>query len=205
MKQFRNPKTLQLCEFALLVAVEIVMSVTPLGYLNLPFLAASLLTIPVAVGAILLGPWASAALGLVFGITSFINGFSSSSPMTIAMYSVSIPGAFVVCVVGRVLMGICTGLIVKAVRRVTKPKSIVDNIAGSLAAPLLNTFFFMGLLMLLFYHSEYIQGVVAKTGVSNPILLVGVMVGTQALIEAAACGVIATAVSKALQTALHRE
>ena len=29
MKQFRNPKTLQLCEFALLVAVEIVMSVTP--------------------------------------------------------------------------------------------------------------------------------------------------------------------------------
>ena len=205
MKQFRNPKTLQLCEFALLVAVEIVMSVTPLGYLNLPFLAASLLTIPVAVGAILLGPWASAALGLVFGITSFINGFSSSSPMTIAMYSVSIPGAFVVCVIGRVLMGICTGLIVKAVRRVTKPKSIVDNIAGSLAAPLLNTFFFMGLLMLLFYHSEYIQGVVAKTGVSNPILLVGVMVGTQALIEAAACGVIATAVSKALQTALHRE
>ena len=205
MKQFRNPKTLALCEFALLAAIEIVMSLTPLGYLNLPFLAASLLTIPVAIGAILIGPWASTALGLVFGVTSFINGFSSASPMTVAMYSVSIPGAFVVAVVGRVLMGLCTGLIVKAVRRVTRPGSIVDNIAGSLAAPLLNTFFFMGFLMLLFYHSEYIQGVVEKTGVANPILLVGVMVGTQALIEAATCGVISTAVSKAVQKALHRD
>ena len=203
--KFKNSKTLMLCEFALLVAIEIVMSVTPLGYLNLPFLAASLLSIPVAIGAIMLNPWASTALGLVFGITSFINGFTSTSPMTIAMYSASIPGAFVVCVVGRVLMGLCAGLLVQAVRRATPKGSIVDNIVGSLAAPLLNTAFFMGLLMLIFYHNEYIQNTAATLGVTNPFLLIIAMVGTQALIEAVTCGVIATAVSKALQTALHRE
>ena len=201
----KNQKTLKLCEFALLVAIEVVMSLTPLGFLNPGFLSASLLTIPVAVGAILLGPAASTLLGLVFGVISFIKGFSSTSLMTAAMYSASIPGSFVVAVVGRVLMGLCAGLLVQWTRRLVKKKSIADNIVGSLAAPLLNTAFFMGLLMLIFYHSEYIQGLIESTGISNPFLLIGMMVGTQALIEAAACGVIATAVSKALQAALHRE
>ena len=201
----KNEATLKLCEFALLAAVEVVMSLTPLGFLDLGFLSASLLTIPVAVGAILLGPWASTALGLIFGIISFIKGFSTAAPMTVAMYAASIPRSFAVAVVGRVLMGLCTGLLVRAAQRIEGKKSIVDNIVGSLAAPLLNTAFFMGLLMLLFYHSEYIQGVIETTGVSNPFLLIGVMVGTQALIEAVTCGIIATAVSKALQTALHRE
>ena len=205
MKKVRSNKTLIICEFALLVAVEIVMSVTPLGYLDLPFLSASLLSIPVAIGAIILGTWASTLLGLVFGLSSFIKGFSTTAPMTIAMYSASLPASFAVAVIGRVLMGLCTGLLVQAVRKVKPGKTILDNIVGSLAAPLLNTAFFMGLLMLFFYHSEYIQGIIATTGISNPFLLIGVMVGTQALIEAAACGIISTAISKALQTALHLE
>ncbi|MBQ6257084.1 MAG: ECF transporter S component, partial [Clostridia bacterium] len=130
---------------------------------------------------------------------------SSTSAMTVAMYSISIPYSFAVAVIGRVLMGLCTGLLVAFTRKRMKKKSIADNIVGSLAAPLLNTAFFMGLLMLFFYHSEYIQNLIATTGISNPFLLIGMMVGVQALIEAVTCGVIATAVSKALQTALHRE
>ena len=96
MKKVRSNKTLVICEFALLVAVEIVMSVTPLGYLDLPFLSASLLSIPVAIGAIILGTWASTLLGLVFGLSSFIKGFSTTAPMTIAMYSASLPASFAV-------------------------------------------------------------------------------------------------------------
>ena len=201
----KKDKTLKLCEFSMLVAVEVVMSLTPLGFLNLGFLSASLLTIPVAVGAVLLGPLSSTLLGLVFGGISFYKGFSSTSAMTVAMYSISIPYSFAVAVIGRMLMGLCTGLLVVFTRKRMKKKSIADNVVGSLAAPLLNTAFFMGLLMLFFYHSEYIQNLIATTGVSNPFLLIGMMVGVQALIEAVTCGIIATAVSKTLQTALHRE
>ena len=201
----KKDKTLKLCEFSMLVAVEVVMSLTPLGFLNLGFLSASLLSIPVAVGAVLLGPLSSTLLGLVFGGISFYKGFSSTSAMTVAMYSISIPYSFAVAVIGRVLMGLCTGLLVVFTRKRMKKKSIADNVVGSLAAPLLNTAFFMGLLMLFFYHSEYIQNLIATTGVSNPFLLIGMMVGVQALIEAVTCGIIATAVSKTLQTALHRE
>ena len=92
----------------------------------------------------------------------------------------------------------------KASQKIRK-KGILDNLVGSLAAPLLNTAFFMGLLMLIFYHSDFIQGLIAETGISNPFLLIGFMVGTQALIEAASCCVISTAVSKTLQATLHRE
>jgi len=196
--------TLRLCELALLVAVEILMSLTPLGFLNLGFLSASLLSIPVAIGAILLGPLESTLLGAIFGLCSFFKGFSSPSLLQIAMYSTSIPGVFVVSFGGRVLMGLCTGLVVRAIRRIRGKEGLLDCVAGSLAAPLLNTAFFMGLLMLIFYHSEYITNLVRETGISNPFLLIGFMVGIQAIIEAVTCGIISTAVSKAIHAAVRK-
>ena len=42
----------RMCQLALLIALELLMGYTPLGYLQLGFIAASLLSIPVAVGAI---------------------------------------------------------------------------------------------------------------------------------------------------------
>ena len=200
----RNPKILRLCELALLVAVEIVMGLTPLGYLNLGIIAASLLTIPVAIGAILLGPLESTLLGLIFGVISFAKGFTSTGLMTRAMYAASIPGSFVVTVGARVLMGLTVGLLVAWVRKKT-PKDLLSSLVGGFGAPLLNTCFYMGLLMLLFYHSEYVQNLVSTTGISNPILLIGFMVGTQALIEAVTCGILSIAVSKALQAALRKK
>lgn len=64
---------------AMLTAVIILMTFTPLGYLKLPFVEISFLMLPVALGAILLGPVAGAILGTVFGITSFIQCFGASA------------------------------------------------------------------------------------------------------------------------------
>ena len=55
-----------LTQLALLVAVLLVMNYTPLGYLQVGPLSMSLLTIPVAIGAMTLGPVAGAILGGVF-------------------------------------------------------------------------------------------------------------------------------------------
>ena len=49
-----------LTQLALLVAVLLVMNYTPLGYLQVGPLSMSLLTIPVAIGAMTLGPVAGA-------------------------------------------------------------------------------------------------------------------------------------------------
>ena len=47
--------TKYMVELALMVAVILVMSLTPLGYIRTPGLSITLLTVPVAVGAIILG------------------------------------------------------------------------------------------------------------------------------------------------------
>ena len=53
-----------LTQLALLVAVLLVMNYTPLGYLQVGPLSMSLLTIPVAIGAMTLGPVAGAKSGV---------------------------------------------------------------------------------------------------------------------------------------------
>ena len=71
----KNKRTLKMVQMAILIAVLLVMSYTPLGYLKIGLLSISLLSIPVVIGAMLFGPAAGAALGAVFGLTSFAQCF----------------------------------------------------------------------------------------------------------------------------------
>ena len=68
-------KIVFLAEVAILAALILLMSFTPLGYLRLPGLSVSLLMIPVAIGAVVVGPAAGAILGCLFGLTSFAQCF----------------------------------------------------------------------------------------------------------------------------------
>lgn len=63
--------TRYMVELALMVAIILLMSFTPLGYVRTPGLSITLLTIPVAVGAIILGPKGGVVCGAAFGLTSF--------------------------------------------------------------------------------------------------------------------------------------
>ena len=70
--------TKYLVEMALLVAIILLMAFTPIGYIKTAGLEITLIVVPVAVGAVTLGPTAGAILGGVFGITSFIQCFGMS-------------------------------------------------------------------------------------------------------------------------------
>lgn len=180
---------------ALLIAVELVMTYTPLGLVPIGPINASLLTIPVAIGAMLLGPAAGAIMGGIFGLTSFWNAVQGKSAMGVALMSVSPAGYFVQAVIGRILCGLLCGLIYLGVKKLLPKQREICCAIGGVAAPLLNTFFYMGFMMLLFYGSEYIQGIAADKGASNPFTLVIAMVGVQGLVEAVTCCVVSTAVT----------
>ena len=62
-------RTKFMVELALMVAIIFVMAFTPLGYFQTMGLSITFLTVPVAVGAIILGPKGGAICGLAFGIT----------------------------------------------------------------------------------------------------------------------------------------
>lgn len=184
-----------LTQLALLVAILLVMNYTPLGYLQIGPLSASLLTVPVAIGAMTMGPMAGAILGAVFGLTSFMQAVEGKSALSAALFGANPLGTFVVCVVARVLMGLCAAwlfrLLCKALPRFPK----FCCFAGGLLAPVLNTVFFMGFLVLLFYQIDYVQNLAASLGAENMLMFIVLLVGVQAVIEWVICCLVAGAVT----------
>jgi len=193
-----------LTQVALLAALILVMNYTPLGYLRVGPLSMSLLTIPVAIGAILMGPLPGAVLGGVFGATSFSQAIQGTSPMGAALFAISPLGSFVVCFVARVLMGLCCGALYRLAKKLFPGKTKLCTALAGLAAPMLNTVFFMGALVLIFYRTDYVQGLVQGYGATNPLAFVAAAVGVQALVEWVGGCIVTTAVAVPLQKFLGK-
>ena len=184
-----------LTQLALLVAILLVMNYTPLGYLQVGPLSASLLSLPVAIGAMTMGPTAGALLGAVFGITSFLQAMEGKSLLSAAMFNASPVGTFVVCVVSRVLMGLCAALLFKALCKLLPKQEKFCCFAGALLTAVLNTVFFMGALVLLFYDLPYVQELEQGMGATNVLMFVVLFVGVQAIVEWVLCCLVAGAVT----------
>ena len=185
-----------LTQLSLLVAILLVMNYIPLlGYVQFGPISASLLTVPVAIGAMTMGPLAGAILGGVFGATSFIQMVEGKSQMGTQLFSVNPFGAFVVSVVARVLMGLCAALIFNALRKAMPKKEKLCCVIGAICTPVLNTVFFMGFLVLFFYNCDYVQNLAQTLGATNAFVFIVLLVGVQAVIEWLICGVVASAVT----------
>ncbi|MBE5967912.1 MAG: ECF transporter S component [Lachnospiraceae bacterium] len=196
MKSKANFGTERLVQMALLVAIILLMAFTPIGYIKTLGLEITLIVVPVTIGAIALGAAGGALLGGVFGITSFIQCFGMS-PFGTVLLGINPWATFIVCVVSRILMGWLTGLLFEGFKKAKVNKNLalaVTNLAG----PLLNTFFFMSGLILFFYNTNYIQEIASTLGTKNVFTFVIAFVGVNGLVEAAACFVLGTAISKAL-------
>lgn len=192
--------TKQLVEMALLIAIILLMAFTPIGYIKTLGLEITLIVVPVAVGAVTLGPLAGGVLGAVFGLTSYIQCFGMS-PFGAVLLGINPLATFIVCVVSRTLMGWITGLIYQGLRKI-QPIRKIAVVLANLIGPILNTTFFMGTLVIFFYQTEYIQEMVTSMGASNALTFVVAFVGVNGLIEAVACFIVGSAISKALQVVL---
>ena len=76
---------------------------------------------------------------------------------------------------------------------------------ANLACPLLNTALFMTAFMVFYYNTPTVQNLAKSFNVVNPVVFVIVFVGINALIEAVACFIIGTAVTKAVQVAFKQK
>ncbi len=195
MKQSKL-STKYLVELALLVAVILLMAFTPIGYIKTLGLEITLIVIPVAVGAVTLGPAGGAILGGVFGVTSFIQCFGMSAFGTILL-GVNPFFTFLVCVPTRILEGWLTGLIYQGLRK-SSLKSEVSVTLANLCCPLLNTALFMGTLVVLFAGTMREQ-----FGMTKVIPFIVTFVGINGVVEAIVCFLVGTGVSISLKKALH--
>ncbi|MBQ7825557.1 MAG: ECF transporter S component [Clostridia bacterium] len=201
MNRSQKSNVLFLTQLALLVAVEMVMKMIGLGSVPIGPLYMSFLTVPIAVGAIIMGPLAAMVLGGVFGFVSFMDAIKGASIMTSNLLAVSPVHTFILCFGMRVLMGLCVGLVYRGMEKICR-RSAVNCFVGSISAPLINTLLFMGYIVLVFYQTEYVQGLVAANGAANPLMFVVLLVGVQGVVEAVVCSVVGTSVALGLKKAL---
>ena len=192
----KNTNTKTLTRVALLVAIELVMKLVGLGSVPVGPLYMSFLTLPIAVGAITMGPAVGALLGGVFGAVSFYDAITGASAMTGALFQVSPLNTFILCVGMRVLMGLCCGLIFKGLQKLDKSRTW--RYILRMCAPALNTLFFMGYIVLAFYGCDYVQNLVSVKGAANPFMFVVLLVGVQGVAEFLVSGILGGIVARAV-------
>ena len=193
----RNAKTLWMVQTAILSAIIIIMTFTPIGYLKVGVIDITFMMIPVVIGAVIVGPACGAFLGGVFGITSFLQCFGIS-PFGTTLLGINPIFTFIMCMVPRILMGLFVGLIFKALSKIDKTK-IWSFAVASLSGAVINTILFVGALILFFGTSEYIQGFG-----KNLLAILSVLITFNAVIEAAVCMVAGTAITKALSKTVRK-
>lgn len=200
-------------ELAMLVGILLMMEVTGLAMIPLPGQELSIMTVPVAVGAMILGPTAGGILGGVMGLISFYTAFKTGFPeLALIGYGdvARILLSFLNTIPTRILMGILTGFIFKLLKKVDRTNTICYYVGG-IAAPLLNTLFYMAVLVFVFRGAPLLENMATSDFPletvnlvrDNVFLFVAAYVGIQAVIEAIAGLVIGGSVGKALSVALR--
>ena len=201
-------KTKDMVTTAMFVAIILAMSFVPyLGFIPLGFMNATIIHIPVIIGAILLGPARGAFLGGIFGLTSMINNTFNPNLTSFVFspfYSLgNVHGNFkslMLCFVPRILIGVVayyvyTG-IVKLIKKKNSGKSSVAALAAAGAAgALTNTLLVMNGIYFLFGSSYANAKGIAIDALYGVILGV---IGTQGVPEAIVAAVLTAAIGKAL-------
>lgn len=196
-----------LTSVALMAAIVILLANTPLGMIQLPIIKATTVHIPVILGAILLGPWAGAILGAVFGICSMVSNtvaptllsfaFSPFMSMTGLIGAVKAIWISVGC---RVMIGLVSGWLWMVLK-----KFKVNPLAGlpltGFIGSMTNTVFVMGSIYYLL-AKEYAQ--VKSVAVDAVWGLVMGTVTASGVPEAIAAAVLVALIGKVLLKIMNR-
>lgn len=172
-----------------LSAISIMMSMLPfIGYIPIGPMKATIMHVPVIIGAVIEGPLVGATIGLIFGLTSLWNAITQ--PVLLSPLFIN-P---LVSVLPRILIGIVAYYVYQSVYKITKKvyaSGFVAGIVGSLA----NTAGVLGMIYIL-YADKYLA-LMEQQGANAAKLLFGIVI-TSGIPEALVAGLIVSAVSVAL-------
>ena len=167
----------------------------PLGIIN-----ATIIQIPVIIGALFCRPKQGAFLGFLFGLTSFLKNTIMPATLSAFVFSPVLAAnmfgakgvlfSTFICFVPRILVGVIPYFAYKMMMKVSKLKSLNFAVAGVIGA-FTNTFLVMGSIYVL-YKDAY----AAAQGIDPAALLgvIGGIIGFNGVIEAILSGFIVSAV-----------
>lgn len=191
-------------KMALFIALIILLSVTPLGYIPLGAINATTIQMPVIIGGVLFGWKKGAVLGGVFGITSLIKNTLQPN-LTSFVFSPFVPVfgeesgspfAIIISLVPRIMIGI-TAAAVFALLIKMKVNKTLSSAAAGFCGSLVNTVLVMGGIYFFFGESYSAAKDIAyntlMTTVAATITGAGI---TEAIVSAVVCGAVCTALIK---------
>ncbi|OPF88095.1 ECF transporter S component [Vagococcus martis] len=197
-------KTKRLTLTAIFLAIIIVFSFTPLGFINLGFIKATLVHIPVIIGGIVLGPRIGAFLGLSFGLLSMTINTMTPSALSFA-FSPFIPvlgtnngslWAIVIALIPRILTGVVPYFIYKWLKSTNKVPDKLSLFLSGVAASMVNTLLVMNLIYLVFQDAySQLKGVAIGSGLYKAVLSVIFINGVP---EALVAGIAVSAITGVL-------
>lgn len=195
-----NPLVVEMTMTAILAALIILMTFTPIGYIPVGPVKMTLLTLPVAVGSIVLGTRSGLILGGVFGLTSFYTCFGMDF-VGMGLLSINPFLTFVMCVVPRLLCGYLPALIYKAISKNGTKRTMLAIPVSAASVAIINTVLFLCSMWIFF--GENLSDVVG-VAIDNLFALFALFAGTNGLIEIAVNIVVGTAICKPLTIAKKR-
>ena len=151
----------QLTTIGLLSAICVFMGLTGLGFIPLPFMKATIMQIPVIIGAILEGPVVGAAIGLVFGLFSMYQNITTPTLLSPIFMNP------LVAILPRILIGIVSYYIYKFIKNKFKKDKLAFGLSA-LCGTLTNTIGVLGLAYIL-VASNKVLGILGTIVLTNVI------------------------------------
>lgn len=197
-----NPKVGRLARMALLIAIIIILTFTPLGYLVIGPIAATTIQMPVIIGAVMMGPSGGLVLGTAFGISAVAKVLMMPGAdlfaSTILNYNFFLYA--LIAIAPRAMMGLLAGLLAAGFRKTPlglgNRRIVAYGITGFVGS-MLNTVFYLGSLWL--FACEIVAEFygIDVSGVGDMVMGVAVTAGIP---EACVSCVVVAAVCRALRT-----
>ena len=198
-----HSQVLGLVQVALFAALINIMAFTPfLGYIPLGFTRATIIHIPVIIGALTLGPKKGAILGFVFGMTSLINN-TMNPTVTSFVFSPFYElgeihggiGSIIICFLPRILVGVIPYFVYRFLKEKCNLSMVMSLGAAGLAGSLTNTLLVMNLIFVFFKDAYAAANNVATEAVYGFILSI---IGINGVPEAIVAAIITAFVGRAL-------
>lgn len=157
---------------ALLVAVCLLLGLTPIGYIPIPPISITLMCIPVIIGVITQGLGAGLVLGFFFGLTSFLQIFIKPTALNQLLFALSPIKTVITIFIPRLIVPVTAWLVHRGITGDSKLRRNAGVGIGAFVGSITNTVLFLGTLYLL-YLPEI--GDVASALGTTPEMLGGVL------------------------------
>ena len=160
----------QMTMVGMLSAISIFLGLTGLGFIPIPPVKATIMHIPVIIGAIVEGPVVGALVGLVFGLFSMYQAVTAPTPTSFIFFNP------IIALLPRILIGVVAYYVYNFFKSKFKNPAIGIGISALLAT-LTNTVGVLGLTYLI-YLEKYSSTIgVSKEATGTAIAMIGITNG----------------------------